>query len=250
MFRLSFILLVAAARARAAEAPLPVADQGKARVQIAVADDASPAEKHAADELAAYLQQITGATFERVAPAAAKGPAILVGPGAGKDYAAELKLGDLGSDGIVIASRGEHLIVSGAPGAPRGTLYAVYTLLEDAAGVRWWMPDATDVPKNPSLSIPPQHVRHIPRLEYRDVFAKHAFDAEWAVRNKINGPYRNLDQAHGGDIHYAGFVHTFMNLCRPKTTSPRTRNGSQRSRASAPPTTRNCACPTRTCSPS
>ena len=62
---------------------------------------------------------------------------LLVGPGrAASQSRRDLDLAGLKPDGIVIESRGENLLLAGD--RPRGTLYAVYTFLEDAVGCRWW----------------------------------------------------------------------------------------------------------------
>ena len=69
------------------------------------------AEKHAAQELALFLKQVTGAEFPiqtTLDPPA--GPLLLVGPGhAASRIAPELKLDNLKPDGIVIESAAEHV---------------------------------------------------------------------------------------------------------------------------------------------
>ncbi|MCD6362360.1 MAG: DUF4838 domain-containing protein, partial [Armatimonadetes bacterium] len=94
---------------------------------------------------------------------------------------------------------------------------AVYQFLEDEVGIRWWTPTATHVPARPTLTIPDQHVRYVPPLEYRETFWYDAFvDKDWAVRNKNNGKQTHLDEERGGCIRYAGnFVHTFAQLVNP-----------------------------------
>jgi len=112
--------------ASVAHAELKLASQGKTDYAIIVAPDAIASEKTAARELAELLKQATGADFP-VRAEADGAKQILVGP---KQSA------DLGHDGIVIKTSGDTLILSG--GRPRGTLYSVYTFLEDVVGVRWW----------------------------------------------------------------------------------------------------------------
>jgi hypothetical protein len=182
---------------------------------IFVAADATAAEKHAADELAGYLKQVTGAPFAIVHEIPEQKPVLAVGAGAAGLVSPGIELKDLGNDGIVLRTVGRNVVLTGGHGAARGTLYAVYTFLEDSVGVRWWTPGVADVPSHPTLTIEPRDVRYVPPLEYRDPFMKCAFDAEFAVHNKINGPYRELDEAHGSHIAYAGFVHTFYDLVPP-----------------------------------
>ena len=197
-------------------APLTLATGGKAKVVIVVAPDATVVEKHAASELAAFLKQISGADFPVqdfvTLPA---GPALFVGPNALlAQVAPDLKLDSLKPDGVVLESRGPHLVLAGD--RPRGTLYAVYTFLEDVLGCRWWSSKVSTIPSQPDLVVPEQHVRYVPALEYREPFWMDAFDADWAARNKSNGSATRLDATRGGKVSYGGlFVHTFFNLVPP-----------------------------------
>jgi hypothetical protein len=196
---------------------LRLSADGQTGYSIVVAADASAAEKHAADELASYLKQVTGAEFPRVEKAPPGKPCIAVGAHAAQMVDAEIDLKDLGAEGIVIHFAGENLILTGGSGAPRGALYAIYTFLEDFIGVHWWASDATEVPAQRDLQITPREIRYRPVLEYRDPFIKTAFDPEFAVHNRINGLYRDFGDARGGAVSYAySFVHTFYNLVPPK----------------------------------
>jgi len=192
---------------------------GKTNYSIVVDPGAIAAEQHAAQELAVFLQQVTGAEFPvKTTADQPAGPLLLVGPGrvAGQ-IAADVKLEGLAPDGIVIETVGEHLLLAGD--RPRGTLYAVYTFLEDAIGCRWWSSKVSTIPQRPELTVPEQHVRYVPPLEYRETFWADAFDGDWAARNKSNGNSERLEEKHGGKIRYGGpfFVHTFAELVPPGT---------------------------------
>jgi hypothetical protein len=169
--------------------------------------------QHAANELAAFLKQVTGAEFRiLVTDELPRGMVLAVGRGKVQQLLApDLKLDQLKPDGIVIETAGLNLILAGDE--PRGTLYAVYTFLEDVVGCRWWSSKASTIPRKPTLTIPEQHVRYVPPLEYRETFWYDAFDGDWAVRNKSNGMRAKLDAPRGGQISYGGmFVHTFNRL--------------------------------------
>jgi len=191
-----------------------IAQNGTAKVVIVVADDAEESERYAATELAGFLRQITGATFEIQAPPAAGQSRLLVGPGAAKSATADFSTNGLGSDGIVIRTVGDDLILAG--GRPRGTLYAVYTFLEENIGCRWWSSKASTIPIKPTLRIERLNVRYVPPLEYRETFWFDSFDGDWAVRNKSNGNSERLDAKRGGKHTYEGFVHTFFPLIPPE----------------------------------
>ena len=194
-------------------AGLTLAADGKTAYTIVVDPDATLAEEHAAAELAAFLEQVTGAQFPiRHSVATRSTPMIVVGPGRIAQRALPtLDIDGLKPDGIVIQTCGRHLVLAGP--RPRGTLYAVYTFLEDVVGCRWWSSKVSSIPQQATLTIPPQHVRYVPPLEYRETFWLDAFDGDWAARNKSNGSRPVLDEKRGGKITYGSyFVHTFERI--------------------------------------
>lgn len=106
--------------------PITLAVNGQTDYVIVLAADRSLSEQHAAAELSRFLKEVTGAEFAIVAPQErGKRPAIAVGPGAARRLIPGLDLTNLGQDGIVIQSCAPHLVLTGGPGASRGTLYAM-----------------------------------------------------------------------------------------------------------------------------
>ena len=204
-----------AGRARIAAAQMIIAENNAAKAVIVVASDAPEPEQHAAAELADFLEQITGAKFEIVDPPAAGKSRLLVGPKAAMLGDAQFSTDGLGSDGIVIRTVGDDLILAG--GYPRGTLYAVYTFLEDYIGCRWWSSTVSTIPNRGTIKVGPLSIRYVPALEFRESFWFDAFDGDWAVRNKCNGHTHRLDAKRGGKHIYQGFVHTFYPLIPPAT---------------------------------
>ncbi len=188
--------------------------EGKALARIVLSKEASPPVRHAAAELARFLGEVTGGKFSVVPRIEGDLPALLVGPGAARLAAPSFNTEGLGQEGIVIRTKGNKIILAG--GEPRGTLYAVYTFLEDYVGCRWWTPKASTIPKKTTLRIPFLDVRYVPPFEYRSSFWRDVFDPDWAVRNKMNGLGSRLDPERGGMVSYAGFVHTFYRLIPPQ----------------------------------
>ena len=215
--KLIFVLLAIVLGLRTPKLPaLTISRNAQPQAVIVLAADASEAEQHAAAELSEFLTQITGAKFETTATASSLNSAhILVGPGAAKQADPDFTTDGLGTDGIVIRTVGNNLILAG--GRPRGTLYAVYTFLEDHLGCRWWSSKVSTIPKNPTIDVPELNIRYVPALEYREPFWFDAFDPDWAVRNKSNGNSERLDAKRGGKHTYQGFVHTFYPLIPPQT---------------------------------
>ena len=190
-----------------------LAQNGAAKAVIVVAEDAPEPERHAAAELADFLRQITDATFEISHTSVAGKSSLLVGPTAARLADAGFSTDGLGADGIIIRTIGDDLILAG--GHPRGTLYAVYTFLDEHLGCRWWSSKVSTIPEKPTLTAGTLDVRYVPALEYRESFWFDALDGDWSVRNKCNGNSNRLDDKRGGRHRYEGFVHTFYPLIPP-----------------------------------
>jgi hypothetical protein len=203
-----------------ASSAMPLADKGRALCTIAVAGsllDAAHAEdpeRHAAEELAHFLSEISGARFDvKPLAQAQSGARILVGREAASALIGAKELSALGADGYLIRCRGSELAIAG--NTPRGTLYGVYSFLEDELGCRWFTPDCSRIPKNTSPSATSGDVRFTPPLEYRATDDPGSREADWAVRNKLNGTQAQLDKRRGGKIEYSHFVHTFNEILDP-----------------------------------
>ncbi|MCC6233778.1 MAG: DUF4838 domain-containing protein [Verrucomicrobiales bacterium] len=201
-----------------ASAALELARQGTTRYVVAHAANATPAELHAARELATTLGQICGCAFPVVAladDADLPRRALVVGAGApSRRQFPGVDWDTLGAEEIVLQTRGTRLLLAG--GSPRGTLYAVSRFLQDQCGVRWWTPWATHLPSRPNLKIETLAVRAKPAFEVRDPFWHVAFDPRWAVRNFSNSQSARIPAELGGAVEYKGFVHTFYPLVPPE----------------------------------
>ncbi len=209
----------------ASTVPLQLADSGRTQYVITLASDASVPEKSAASELSSYLKKITGAEFKITTPEQASGKDLIaVGSGAAKKTMPKLTLDKtrLGDDGIVIKTDGSNLILTGAEGSKRGTLYAVYTFLEDTCGVRWWTSKDNYIPSKPNLSIQNQNITYAPVFRYREaLYTKLAYAANnetlarFLVQSKFNGHYNKIPAQWGGSYNIIGFCHTSYMLMPP-----------------------------------
>lgn len=191
-----------------------ISKDGRAQAVIVVAPDASEPEQYAAKELAQFLGQITGGEFKTLNQEDEQASCLFVGPGAAKWADEKFSTDGLGAEGIVLRTVGDDLILAG--GRPRGTLYAVYTFLEDQLGCRWWSSTESTIPSKPTVAIDTLDVRYVPPLEYRSPFWSDAFEGNWSARNKANGQAHGVDARHGGKHIYEGFVHTFFPLIPPQ----------------------------------
>ena len=202
--------------AHAADEPFAIAVDGQSRCVIAVAAAPSPAEQTAAVELQAILKEVTGAelpihTCSEVARDARQivvGPSMRLG-----ELLPDIQLAAVGADGIVIRTVGNALVLAGP--RPRGTLYAVYTFLEDQVGCRWWTPTESTIPHKPTLHVPPLAITYAPKLKSREAYYRDAFEGKFSARQKLNGHSARTNEALGGNVRFHGFVHTFYPLLPP-----------------------------------
>ncbi|WP_433620472.1 DUF4838 domain-containing protein [Paenibacillus cellulositrophicus] len=187
-----------------------IIENGSTDWTIVIGEQASPSEVYAGAELQAYLREITGVT---VPIKNEDGPLtpheIVVGFNLHMaDLASSIDFERLGNDGFVIRTAGSRLVIAG--GALRGTLYGVYTFLEDRLGCRWFSSKVSRIPKRSRVSLGHIDIEQVPVLEYREPFFFCAFDGDWAARNKSNGNFPELETRHGGKTEYTSlFVHTF-----------------------------------------
>lgn len=199
-----------AERVKGAGRELTLVEAGRAAAVIVLPPGASATERHAAEELRFYLKEISGATLpiaQTGVPGAAKKIRLAVVPGGAAN---------LGPEGFQILTRGDELLITG--GGPRGLLYGVHALLEEQFGCRWFATDATRIPKQATVKLPPLAIAGQPRFEYRQVMGACGLDADWAVHNRVNaGP--DFSKAQGGSMNYVPgyFVHTADKLVPPAT---------------------------------
>jgi hypothetical protein len=212
--RTAFLLVVWCATIATDMHAVTIAENGQARCEIVVDLRATSVERHAGDELAHFLQEVTGATFEIVDQGRPGKSRLLIGADAARLADPAFTTEGLALDGIVMRTVGEDLILAG--GRSRGTLYAVYTFLEEQVGCRWWSSSVSTIPRNPSLSVGELNVRYVPVLEYRETDAYDEMTADWSARNKCNGAAHHVRAEQGGRYLYEPhFCHTFYMLMPP-----------------------------------
>ena len=171
-----------------------LAEGGKAAAVIVAAEDALRWEKTAAQELKKYLDLISGAEFAVVSPGKAPAGAarIHVGPTAeARRLAGQVDWPALGTDGIVIKTAGRDLVLAG--GRPRGTIYAVYTFLQDVLSCRWWTLEAEMIPRRATLTIPDLNVVYRPKLDFRCISSQFVSQRALGMKLRLNGSEMSFD---------------------------------------------------------
>jgi len=150
--------------------------------RIVIADDANAVQRAAAYELALYVGKIAARKFEviKTSKLAADAPGLSFFVG---DGAAESALGaspkPWKTEEWMLRSVPRGLVLAGddAVGDPwsistaAGSMLAVYTLLEDHLGVRWFWPGefGEHVPVNADAQVPGLDERRLPEFEIRSV---------------------------------------------------------------------------------
>jgi hypothetical protein len=200
--------------AHAGAAELVLCNKGKSSYRIVVATNAIPSERYAAEELQRYLQRISGTKLPIVTDGEhATAHEILLGDNAHlRKLGLKVDFAQLGSEGFLLRTDGHRLIILG--GKPRGTLYGVYTLLEEELGVRWFTPELEVVPSTKRVALQVLNETRTPALEYREVFWTEMMrDADFAARHRLNGEHYQLGEKHGGRaVVYFPFVHSLDSL--------------------------------------
>jgi len=185
-------------------------------------------ERTAAEELQRHLLLITGNRLE-ILDETNRGSSHGFYVGRCTTHAVpEDQLASLGSDGLIIETRGHDLVLAGNT---RGVLYAVSVFLEDYLGVRWlaydWpsqdqpAPECTTFPRHGTIRVEQVSRRYIPPLAYRDTDIRYYFrhpepariaDRQFAMRLRLNGQYSGLDASHGGTVSFYPLCHSFGQL--------------------------------------
>ncbi|NLF38061.1 DUF4838 domain-containing protein [bacterium] len=182
-----------------------IIDNGRSDYQILTPGRYRPAETFAAGNLQQALFEMTGVRLPvRAASLRVKDrPALIVGCDA---QAAQPGLWD--KDSYAVAARGRDLVLSGS--SPRAVHYAVFAFLE-AAGARFYGPDAAQYPRCARVALPARPVSSTSAFGYRHVFYPTAQEPEWAIRWKLN-VHNGRDARWGANAAAHSFGHSFSSL--------------------------------------
>ncbi len=178
---------------------------------IVISENASLMEKNSAEKLNEYFEQMSGLSLVIVTDDVAETEKeIVVGKTNREGSSFTIDRTNLGDDGVVIKTVGEKIILSGAE--QRGTIYAVYTFLENYFGCRWFTHDLTVIPEKESLVIPKDiDYTYVPSIIFRSTdWISPVKSNEYKAANMLNdGDYGVLSEEYGSSIRYAGtFAHT------------------------------------------
>jgi len=166
-------------------APVVLVEEGQPRATIVVPAEASPTVRRAADEVRGYLEQMSGARL----PIAAEGDAVAgmrIDVGLTELTRGRLPEGFAGDpERVWIETHDRGVAACG--GGDRGTLFAVFRLLE-VLGCRWLTADPADeiVPRRDTVTIESLRVDTRPAFTWR-LFG--AGSERWGLKLGLNGIY-------------------------------------------------------------
>ena len=195
----------------------PLVTGGVSSHVIVVADDASPSEKTAANEIQALFKEASGVELPIVAePESEDVPVIVVGAGAqAARFGVEPDMEVLGTDGFVLKAAEPSVVIAGNPAA--GTMYGVHRFLEIALNVRWTAPGVTIVPKTPDIVFPQElDLLEKPAFKWRLTSynwpgGDRAFRAHQGENNGNHGP----DAEYGATHYHDGRCHSYFRFITP-----------------------------------
>lgn len=169
---------------------------GKSKYKIVVSTTASTSEQTAAAELQKYIREISGAELPIVSNPNVKGARIFVGYNARVGELLGQKAIDELDESFTYESRKRDLFIYG--GRQRGTLYGVYTFLENELGCRWYTPTYSQIPQMKKWSFAQLSHSESPAIAYRYSNYYDITDAdEWCAHNKQNYHWNAKANAYG-----------------------------------------------------
>jgi len=183
---------------------LPLVVDGFSEYVIVRGENASPSEVTASTELQAYLQKITGALLPIVTDSAAPVVKEIVVGKTNREADGAFDRDELGTDGFVIKTDGGKLWLVG--GEQRGTLYAVYTFLEDYLGCRFYTANFERVPETKTVSLKIAEDKQIPVFEVRNSFWADFYNHTLSAKRKLNCSRGRgvMAEEWGGSANWAG----------------------------------------------
>jgi len=194
---------------------LELAVKGQTEYRIVIPEAAPAPTANAAIELVRWLDEVTGARFAIVTDDRRPQPREISVGRTNRLHKRHVDFTntDLQQFGYAIAVEGERLLLVGGN---RGPDSAVFALLEEDLGCRWYTPAITHIPRRPTLRLRPTLRTYVPQLQHRTAFSYR--NPRWVYHNRADRFATPLPDAWGGSFSHApGYsVHTFHKLLPAK----------------------------------
>ncbi len=183
-------------------APMYIVNDGVSNFVIVTEENPDATTNTAVKELQTYIKKISGAEIKAVTEneVTPEDSAIILGETSLEKGIIDINRSEIAQDGFMLYSDGKHLFIAGSDN--RGTLYGVYTFLEEYLGVRWFTPELEVVPENEDIVID-SHINRIvePSFSIRRNDCQGTNDAHRA-RTKMNVSFWNEAKEYGGALTY------------------------------------------------
>ena len=183
---------------------------------IVVADDAIASEIYAAEEFQELFRQASGLKLPIVGKVNRLDRHIFLGPSEMLSSSnVAFGIDDFGEEDLRIVIRDGNIAIAG--GRPRGTLYGVYTFLEDYLGVRFLTHDHTHGPAiGDGRVVGPIDYFYHPPLNFRSAYSGELnYNPDFCARmrnNFIQRGFAKLEARHGGSSRTRLINHSFYGL--------------------------------------
>jgi len=185
---------------------IAIVEDGDPRARIVVARNAGEQVMGAANTVARYVEEASGACLDvlRNDEAYEYGGATIYVGGIARTRQEQLIPERLDDDGFVIRAMGKEILICGP--TDWGTEFGAYDFLERYVGVRWLLPgpDGTDVPRTGSINVPEGTVTDEP------AFFSRLFSG---LRGDNQGRWARANRMHGR----VQFHHNLLRLFPPET---------------------------------
>lgn len=182
--------------------PVYIVEDGKSDYYIVTEDGHDECIDTAAEELQNYIEKISGIKLPSVTEAELpeNAKAVALGETALSEKA-DFDYSSIGEDGFLLFCDGENFIIRGEDS--RGTLYGVYTFLEEYLGVRWFTPTLEVVPESKDVIIDKNLNRVVePSFAVRRNDTGGTNEA-YRARTKMNVSFHKNATAYGGTLTYS-----------------------------------------------
>lgn len=189
-------------------------EDGKTRYSIVLGKNASESEKWAAAELQKWLKELSGADFKIISDEEnVSSFEIIIGYNKHLEKVLKnVKNPNAENETHSYQNVGPTILIWG--GQQRGTMYGVFSFLENELGCRWYTPTVSVIPEKSIYKFDYLNHTESPGIQVRNDFYFEAFGPIWAARNKINGAMNFREQPGGVEGYWA--VHTFNRFMPPE----------------------------------
>jgi hypothetical protein len=196
---------------------LQFVENGTTEYHVVLSTSASPSQQFAAAEFCKYFHQCTQNEIPLLIQDTdiPKKSLILGDHPLISTLLPDFDLNSLEEEGFAFKTIEEYIIIIGSK--TRGTIYGVYSFLEEFFKIKFYSNDYIVVHPLENLTISSLDNNEMPGFKYRIVTYLNLMDPDYAVTQKINlDPF--LEEKHGGNffISTAHMTHTFYQLVDPK----------------------------------